>query len=304
MRVENQEAQYVQRDLAAWTHKQNDMRKNISDVGVQPLKVLLGEHFQTIMDLRPIEPLPFPDHISAYVAQFCRTIDLSGRPASATHIHQGINHSRPASHGVIDLTIDSAGEVPGPPRTETTAMPRPNGNGPAIPSATFVPFHGTVAASRPAQYNSNNVQGPPPAAGLITNAALVLPPISSMLVPNPTSNEASSSSTTLPLGSANGNVFHRLNPPQRRNLSMISGDENENAMNITAFDRIQLKRLKIDAPIRRVGYMGSIANPQSTTTARHSAGSIAAAAAPAVPEAQQQSRSASGPTISNTNQVV
>jgi hypothetical protein len=184
---------------------------------------------------------------------------------------------------------------------EKTAMRRSNGSGPANPSATFVPLHGTVAASRLEQYNSNNVQGPPPAAGLTTNAALVLPPISSMLVPNPTSNEASSSSTTLPLRSANGNVLHRLNPLQRRNLSMISGDENENAMNIAAFDRTQLKRLKIDAPIRKGG---SLVSPQSTIKARPSVGSIADAVAPASAEAQRESHSASGPSISNTNQVV
>jgi len=231
------------------------MERNISNVGSQCLRALLGEHFQTIMDIRPIVHLPVVDRIPGATAPLPRTIDLTGELTSAALSHRESNILGSAPHEVIDLTLDSADEAPDPQKADAIAMTHPNGNS-RNSAAAVVPPARTITASRPEQHNTNSIQGPllPFATlGPTTNAGMILPPISSMMVANPTDNEASSSSAVLPLGPANSNVHNRPSPAQRRNFTMISGDENENARNNAAFDQAQLKRLRFDTSSRNAG---------------------------------------------------
>jgi hypothetical protein len=291
-------------ELKVWTQKQDFIKKKIPDLGVQSLRMLLGEHFQTIMDVRPIVPSPTLASPSDLFAPGSRTLNITGEPAPASPEHRTSNSSGPASYGIVDLTANFDDETPNTRSTAASAMPPPNASrfsGLANSSATNVSLPPILTASGSTESSRDNIHDEatalPPMAGLVTNAAQSLPPISSILAPHPTSSGPPSSSAVLPLGPADGNVMNRPHPPPRRDISKISGEDDENAANNVA------KRLKIETASHNGSSVSSITSPQSSTAAGPSSRSIADAVALAAAGTQEDSRSASRTTVPDTYQV-
>lgn len=257
--------------------KLNPEYTNILNLGAGTLSELLGEHYPTIMALRPIIPHPISNPMT--------TSEAPGPQAASNPAASTANHQRPST------------SAPGPGRLTTAVIEpvEPGGQG-SVPSEAYLSSGSGVNifsipnigefTRHPQTQNpaaSQNNLSPLPSIQTSVPPHLLLPQMGRPWIPEiPQLEEVSVADNgspdrleSLPLGPVSGNIIGRTLPSPKRNHSTAFGEGNENGTGSITFDQMQTRRLGFDISVQSMSAAPVFASLTSSVSAGPSLPSIA-----------------------------